>query len=121
MVKQNMVKQNLTGANYGINSWLYQRLTAIIMLIFGISFLGFIFVSAYTVNSSLSSWQNLCSYTIVRILIEIFFVAVIIHAWVGIRDIWMDYIKCNILRLTLHTFTVLWLLGSFIYSIKVIF
>jgi succinate dehydrogenase / fumarate reductase membrane anchor subunit len=73
-----------------------------------------------TVNSSLDSWQHLFSYTLTKFFIQVFFIAVVMHAWVGIRDIWMDYVNSSALRLTLYLLTMLWLLGSLIYSIKVI-
>lgn len=115
-----MVKHNITGAGYGFNSWLQQRITAVIMLVIAIVFLGFIFISAINVNSSFSSWHSLFSCTITKIVAQIFFAALLIHAWVGMRDIWMDYIQCSVIKLTLHTLTLLWLIASLVYSIKVI-
>ena len=115
-----MVKRNITGAGYGFTSWLQQRITAVIMLVFAIVFFIFVAALALNVNASIMSWQNLFNYTIFKIFVQIFFIALTIHACVGIRDIWMDYIQCNALKITLHTLTILWLLGSLIYSVKVI-
>jgi hypothetical protein len=33
------------------------------------------------------------------------------HAWVGVRDIWMDYIKPVGVRLVLQVVTIVWLVG----------
>ena len=33
------------------------------------------------------------------------------HAWIGVRDIWMDYVKPTGLRLTLHVLTIVALVG----------
>jgi succinate dehydrogenase / fumarate reductase, membrane anchor subunit len=115
-----MVTRTLTGAGYGLGSWIWQRITAVLMLIGSIVFFGFIAYLALNVNSNMSSWQTVFSCVFVKIVFQLFFVAVLIHAWVGIRDLWMDYVKCSGIRLTLHTLTILWLVGSFIYSIKVI-
>lgn len=114
------VRRNLTGANYGIVSWLQQRITAVIMLVFVLAFMVFIFALALNVNSSITSWQAIFSCTLTKILIQIFVIALVLHAWVGIRDLWMDYIQYNAIKLTLHTLTILWLVGSLLYSIKVI-
>lgn len=114
-----MVRRNLT-AGYGLNSWLQQRITAIIMLVVTLAFFAFIIAMAFNVNSSITSWQSLFSCTLVKIFVQIFFLALLLHAWVGIRDLWMDYIQCNVIKMTLHVLTILWLLGSLIYSIKVI-
>jgi succinate dehydrogenase / fumarate reductase membrane anchor subunit len=56
----------------------------------------------------------------VRVFTTVTVMALLIHAWVGVRDIWMDYVKPLGLRLSLHVLTVLWLVGSFVYAIKVV-
>ncbi len=115
-----MVRKNLTGAGYGINSWLQQRITAIIMLVCLIVFFAFVFVLASDVNSTISSWQAVFACVWVKIFVQIFVAALLLHAWVGIRDIWMDYIQCTGIKLTLHSLTILWLVISLIYSVKVL-
>ena len=42
------------------------------------------------------------------------------HAWIGIRDIWMDYVKPVSIRLTLHVLTALWLIGCAVYCAKIL-
>jgi succinate dehydrogenase / fumarate reductase membrane anchor subunit len=37
----------------------------------------------------------------------VFLLSVLYHAWIGVRDIYMDYIQPVAIRLTLHTLTVL--------------
>jgi len=37
--------------------------------------------------------------------------ALLWHAWIGMRDIWMDYIKPTALRLTLEVLTIVVLVG----------
>lgn len=115
-----MVRNNLTGAHYGIGSWLLQRVTAIVMLLLLILFLGLIVFLTHKADASFISWQIMFHQTWLKVCMTVFFVALLLHAWVGVRDIWMDYVKCAKLRLTLHTLTVLWLVASFIYTIKVI-
>jgi succinate dehydrogenase / fumarate reductase membrane anchor subunit len=46
--------------------------------------------------------------------------ALMFHAWVGIRDIWMDYVQPVGIRLSLHVLTILWLVGSLVYAFKVL-
>lgn len=115
-----MVKRYLTGAGYGLGSWLHQRVTAVIMLFSAIVFFVFVAYIALHVNSGISSWQSVFQSLFVKIFVQIFFMALILHAWVGIRDLWMDYVSCSAIRLTLYVLTILWLLGSLIYSIKIL-
>ena len=37
--------------------------------------------------------------------------ALLYHVWVGMRDVWMDYIKPVGVRLALQIFTLVWLIG----------
>ena len=39
-------------------------------------------------------------------------VALLWHAWVGVRDVWMDYAKPVGMRLVLQVFTIVWLTGA---------
>jgi succinate dehydrogenase / fumarate reductase membrane anchor subunit len=42
------------------------------------------------------------------------------HAWVGVRDIWMDYIKPAALRLVLQVATIVWLVGCMGWAVQVL-
>jgi len=42
------------------------------------------------------------------------------HAWIGVRDIWMDYVKPVGIRLALQVLTVLWLVGCAAYAIQIL-
>jgi succinate dehydrogenase / fumarate reductase membrane anchor subunit len=46
--------------------------------------------------------------------------ALMYHAWVGIRDIWMDYVKPVGIRLGLQIFTILWLVGCGVWAIEIL-
>jgi succinate dehydrogenase / fumarate reductase membrane anchor subunit len=42
------------------------------------------------------------------------------HAWVGVRDIYMDYIKPTSVRLVLHAVTLLLLIGYLGWAAQVL-
>ncbi|MFH4416023.1 MAG: succinate dehydrogenase, hydrophobic membrane anchor protein [Neisseriaceae bacterium] len=111
-----MVKRTLTGAHYGVKDWLLQRLTAAIMVVFS----SVILVGLFFFPSSYAGWRQFFSYGLVKIISQLLMFCVAYHAWIGVRDIWMDYIKPAGYRLLFHTLTVLWLLGSLIYSAYVL-
>ncbi len=48
------------------------------------------------------------------------FIALAIHVWVGVRDIWMDYVKPVGLRLVLQVFTLVWLVSCLGWAIQVL-
>lgn len=113
-----MVK--LSSSLNGILSWFTQRITSIIMLLILIAVIIGIFFLKFKLNNDLTSWQHLFNNTLIKIILQIFFISLSLHAWVGIRDIWMDYIKNISIKLCFHILSIIWLIIWFIYSIKVI-
>lgn len=112
-----MVKKHVIGAHYGLRDWLAQRITAIVMLAYVVSLALFLVCAS---EGGYTQWRILFSNVWVKVLTEVTIVALLLHAWVGVRDIWMDYIQHTGLRLTMHVLTILWLLASFIYSCQVV-
>ncbi|QBC44817.1 succinate dehydrogenase, hydrophobic membrane anchor protein [Iodobacter fluviatilis] len=112
-----MVNRQLTGAHYGLKDWLVQRITAVIMLVYTVGVVAFLVLAQ---DASFAAWQQLFACTWVKVLTTISLFALLWHAWVGVRDIWMDYLQHVGLRLTMHVLTLLWLAGSLVYMIKVV-
>lgn len=67
-----MVRRNITGAGYGFNSWIGQRITAVIMLVVIVVFLLFVAYLATNVNSSIASWQAVFKCSFVKIFVQLF-------------------------------------------------
>ncbi|MCP2040928.1 succinate dehydrogenase / fumarate reductase membrane anchor subunit [Neisseria sp. HSC-16F19] len=111
-----MMDRKLTGAHYGLRDWAMQRVTAVLMVIYTV----FLVAALLMLPDSYDAWRAFFAQTWVRLLTQVTFIAVALHAWVGIRDLWMDYIKPFGLRLTLQVATIVWLVGCVVYSVKVI-
>lgn len=112
-----MKSRILVGAHYGLKDWLAQRITAVVMAIYTL-FLLLAFVAG--VGSSYENWHQFMSNTFVRFLSFLFVVSLLYHAWVGVRDIWMDYVKPTSVRLALHALTLLVLVGYAGWAIQVL-
>ena len=67
-----------------------------------------------------TEWQAFFGKVWVKVFTQVTFLALFLHAWVGVRDLWMDYIKPFGLRLFLQVATIVWLAGCMVYSVKVI-
>jgi succinate dehydrogenase / fumarate reductase membrane anchor subunit len=67
-----------------------------------------------------ASWKSFFSQTWMRFATLLFVVSLLYHAWVGVRDIWMDYIKPAGVRLLLEALTVLWLVGCGGWALQII-
>lgn len=103
-----MVKRDVVGAHYGLKDWIGQRATAVFMAIYTVIFA----LSALTLPElSYEAWSGLFSGGLFKFLSFLFFLSLFYHAWIGIRDIWMDYIKPTGVRLALHLVTLFLLIG----------
>jgi succinate dehydrogenase / fumarate reductase membrane anchor subunit len=112
-----MVKRVIVGAHYGTRDWLAQRITALIMAVYTLLALGFFAArSPFTYES----WKALFAQGWMRIATLLFAVSLAWHAWVGVRDILMDYVKHDGLRLALQVLTVLLLAGYTSWTIEIL-
>ena len=91
-----MVTRIIVGAHYGWKDWLAQRATAVIMALYTLLLLG---IALYQGGIDYASWTALFAHPAFRIATLLFGLALFWHAWIGMRDIWMDYIKPSGLRL----------------------
>jgi succinate dehydrogenase / fumarate reductase membrane anchor subunit len=103
-----VVRRIIVGAHYGLKDWLIQRITALIMALYTLLWLGIALVQG---GVDYALWQALFANGAFRIATLLFWLAVLWHAWVGMRDIWMDYVKPSALRLTVETLTAVVLLA----------
>src|ERR1035437_5896595 len=103
-----MVNRIVVGARYGLGDWLLQRVTAVVMAFYTITLGGALL---FSVELSQNHWKALLAGTYMRVLTFLFIISLCYHAWVGVRDIWMDYIKPVGVRLTFHCLTALLLIG----------
>ena len=119
MGKKNNIGANrvVVGAHYGLTEWLLQRVTAVIMLVFTLVLLIVYLLFGY---ASYEGWASLFANQLMKILSFLTFLSLFYHAWVGVRDIWMDYIGSAALRLTLQASTALWLIGCAAYSVQIL-
>ena len=61
-------------------------------------------------------WRGLFAPLPMRIATLLFVVALALHAWVGMRDIFMDYVHPLGLRLALHIAALLWLVACVVWA-----
>ncbi len=81
-----------------MKAWMLQRVSAVYMALFLIYFVG---VMAVCQPDGYKEWHAWLSSTYMSLATAMFFFALLGHAWVGIRDVFMDYIKPFALRLAL--------------------
>jgi len=112
-----MVNREVVGAHYGLRDWLAQRVTAVIMVVYTV-----LILSAIAGLSPMDYWQwkVLWQNTLVRYATVLCMVSLLLHAWIGVRNIFMDYIKDPGLRLTLYVVVIGALLWYAVWSVQIL-
>jgi succinate dehydrogenase / fumarate reductase membrane anchor subunit len=82
----------------GMRAWLLQRLSSVYMAVFIVTVLVWYLV---TDAISYSAWRELLSQPVVAVAVVLFFGSLLIHAWIGMRDVLIDYVPIMSLRLVI--------------------
>jgi succinate dehydrogenase membrane anchor subunit len=112
-----MVNRIVTGAHYGMRDWLVQRVTAAVMAVYVLVVAGYLLrqpAFGYDV------WLELFSGNIMRSFSLLFLLSLFYHAWIGVRDIVMDYVKPAGIRLLVHVLVILVLILYMIWSVQIL-
>ncbi len=107
----------VVGAHYGLRDWLAQRITAIILALYSVVLLVAVLMLP---DRSYGAWASLFAGGFMKVLTLLAILALIYHAWIGVRDIFMDYIKPVWLRLTLEVATIVVLIGYAMWTVMIL-
>jgi succinate dehydrogenase / fumarate reductase membrane anchor subunit len=110
-------KRVVVGAHYGLRDWLVQRVTAVLMVLFTAALLVQLLMPG---PLGYDRWAGIFAAQWMKTLTFVVIVALAWHVWVGMRDIWMDYVKPVGVRLGLQVFTIVWLVGSAGWAVQVL-
>lgn len=100
-----VVNRIVVGAHYGSGSWMAQRVTALLMALYTLLMLGVCLTRRGPMDYA--AWKALFAQGWMRIATLIFAVSLAWHAWVGMRDILMDYARPDSLRFALQVASIL--------------
>ena len=111
-------KRIVVGAHYGLRDWLAQRVTGLLMALFTLIVLAQVIFAKGLIGYA--KWAGIFSSQWMKTLTFAVIVALMYHAWVGVREILMDYIKPLWLRLSLQVFTIVWLVACAGWAVQVL-
>lgn len=101
----------------GLKAWMLQRVSAIYIALYLVYFLGVILVCQ---PSGYQEWHEWITSLPMSLATTVFFLALLAHAWVGMRDVFLDYIKPFVLRLILLTLLAVGLLVMALWVIRIL-
>ena len=112
-----MVNRIVTGAHYGLRDWLAQRITGAIMAVYS-AILAVVLIGGFPLNYAV--WRDLFSHGWMRVATLLFAASLAWHAWVGIRDVLMDYVKPTGVRLALEVLVLLVIAGYLGWTVQIL-
>jgi succinate dehydrogenase / fumarate reductase membrane anchor subunit len=101
----------------GLWAWFLQRITGAYIALFVIYLTG---VFLFAAPADYAAWSGWVAAPWVTVTGMLFFLAVLLHAWIGVRDILIDYVHPTGLRLGALTGVALVLLGCGIWVAKIL-
>ena len=110
-------KRTVVGARYGLRDWLAQRITAALMALFTLALIVQLLLPG---EMGYDKWAGIFSRQWMKALTFVVILSLLYHVWVGMRDVWMDYVKPVAVRLVLQVFTIVWLTGCAGWAIQVL-
>ena len=110
-------KRLVVGAHYGLRDWLSQRITSVVMALFSLAVVVQVLLPG---PMGYDKWSGIFSRQWMKVLTFVVIVSLLIHVWVGMRDVWMDYVKSLGARLLLQAITIVWLVGCAGWAIQVL-
>ncbi len=110
-------KRIVVGAHYGLRDWLAQRITALLMALFTLVLIVQVLLPG---EMGYDKWAGIFSRQWMKVLTFVVIVSLLYHVWVGMRDVWMDYVKPVGIKLALQVFTIVWLVGCAGWAIQVL-
>ena len=112
-----MVRRQVVGAHYGLRDWLAQRVTAVIMIVYTVIIVATL---AGLPQMDYWKWKVLWQTPLVRYATLLFMASLLLHAWIGVRNIFMDYIKDPALRLTLYVLVIAALFWYAVWFVQIL-
>ena len=108
----------VVGAHYGMRDWLSQRVTAILMALFTVLVLARLLLARGPIGYD--TWAGLFTPQWMKALTFVVIAWLGYHAWVGVRNVLMDYVKPVGTRLVLQVFAIVWLVGCAGWSVQIL-
>lgn len=112
-----MVDRIVVGARYGLRDWLAQRITAAVMAVYAVIALVVLMGGR---PISYAVWKDLFAQGWMRVATLLFAASLAWHAWVGMRDILMDYVKPTGVRLALEVAVLLAIAGYVGWTVQIL-
>ncbi len=101
----------------GLRPWLIQRVSAVYIALF---VMYIVYMLATTSGIDFQQWHAWLYHPFNIIAVGLFVIALLLHAWVGMRDIVLDYVHNTLVRMLAFTLVIVVLVSSALWSAKIL-
>jgi succinate dehydrogenase membrane anchor subunit len=112
-----VVNRVVVGAHYGWRDWLVQRVTAVVMAVYSVVLVVVLLPGG---PLTYAAWKALFAQGWMRVATLLFAASLAWHAWIGVRDILMDYVRPTGTRLALQVLVILLLAGCMGWTVQIL-
>ena len=119
-----MLIQLLTHKYPGMRLWLSQRLTALVMAVYIVTFVILLLVMQpfghATWQENYTAWYAIASQIWFRLATLVFFMCLLMHAWLGVTDVLKDYVFNKAVRAYLQMAVDIALVGYLFWVVYIL-
>ena len=101
----------------GMKAWALQRLSAVYLGLYLIYFVGVLLLAR---PEGHAAWKQWLGQPLMSIATLVFVLALLLHTWIGVRDIFIDYVHPLSLRMVLMSLLLLSLIGFGLWAGKLL-
>ncbi len=102
---------------HGLRPWLIQRVSAVYLAMF-VVYIGVVVASVKDV--SYQQWHEWLFHPFNIIACGLFVIALLLHAWIGMRDVVLDYVHNTFVRMIAFSLIMVVLMGSGLWAAKIL-
>lgn len=109
--------RSLGSSHRGMTAFLVQRITSLYLGVFTVYLAGWLFGKP---AQDYASWFAYFAGGTVRLAWGLFFASLLAHVWVGLRSIYMDYLRPTSLRFAVSTVTAFGLMALALWCAQIL-
>lgn len=106
----------------GLRPWVIQRISAVYIVLF-LLYVSYAIITADTAISdpaAYQSWRYWLAAPVNTTLVGLFIIAILFHAWIGMRDVVLDYIHPLLTRIFILAFLIGFLIGCGLWAFRIL-
>ena len=111
-----MVKNVTALGRSGLQDWLWQRVSALVILVAAFYY-GYLVFSG--VFSSYKSWQLAASTVSFKVITMLLVLALSVHSWIGLWTVTTDYLKNLFLRVTVQILMIISVVSYVVWALVI--